>query len=469
MLLFRTILCLGCTLCLMAQSDNAPPAPQQPQTQQAGQAETQQTTSDQEYTGPAILSRGETPAMQTAAALAFRPYIGVSGSYDTGIVPFGATSTGGVPSSDLYGVQLNLGAYTYRVWRHTTLGLDYKGDFRHYNQASYYDGTDQFLTLILTHRPNPHVTYTLRSQVGLYSLNYFLTSALGTADPNYLQAPQNDIYDNRAVFAGASGDLTYNKSARLSFNLGAEGNVLRRQSTALYGFTGATARGDMEYRLTRHTTVGLDYHFTRFAFTRGFGDTNINSIGVDYSTRFTRHLQLSARIGGARLESSSLALVPLDPAVAALLGVSAVIQSAHHLNYAPDIEARLSEDFRLSSFSLSYTNNTVPGNGVYLTSKNSMGMASYSFTGLHYWNFGVDGSYSQMTSQVQTLGTYTSYGAGMGITRQISRSLHAVVRFDARHFNIGSAAQAGSAYRHLEYRVMAGVTFSPGDVPLVLW
>ena len=33
-----------------------------------------------EYSGPAILSRGETPAAQTAAPIAFRPYIGLSGS-----------------------------------------------------------------------------------------------------------------------------------------------------------------------------------------------------------------------------------------------------------------------------------------------------------------------------------------------------------------------------------------------------
>ena len=53
--------------------------------------------------------------------------------------------------------------------------------------------------------------------------------------------------------------------------------------------------------------MGADYRFTHFDYTRGFGNTQIHSVGLNYSTQFTRHLQLSARIGGARVESQSLA------------------------------------------------------------------------------------------------------------------------------------------------------------------
>src|ERR1017187_8911857 len=201
LLLVRTTLFFGCVLGLMAQSDSSP------------------ASSDEGYSGPAILSRGETPGAQTAAPIAFRPYIGLSGIFDTGLVtvpgtpaggvPVSVTSTCGIPSSDLYGVELNLGASTYHVWKHTTLGLDYRGDFRHYS-TTYWDGTDQFLSLILTHRPTKRVTFTLRNQAGIYSLSsYSLSSPLGAVDPNYLQLPQNDIYDSRVIFAAVSGDLTY--------------------------------------------------------------------------------------------------------------------------------------------------------------------------------------------------------------------------------------------------------------------
>ena len=125
MLLVRTTLFFGCALALMAQSDSQQPDSPQPDSSQG--------RSGEECSGLAILSRGQTPAMQSVAPIAFRPYIGLSGTYDTGLVPVAVTSTGQIPSTDLYGVALNVGAYTYHVWRHITLGLDYRGDFRHYS------------------------------------------------------------------------------------------------------------------------------------------------------------------------------------------------------------------------------------------------------------------------------------------------------------------------------------------------
>jgi|HubBroStandDraft_1064217.scaffolds.fasta_scaffold04224_4 hypothetical protein len=436
----------------MAQSDSAQP-------------DSSQATSDEEYSGPAILSRGETPGGQLVAPIAFRPYIGIAGIYDTGLVPVSVTSTGQIPTTDLYGVELNLGAYTYHVWKHTTLALDYRGDFRDYS-TTYWDGTDQFLSLILTHRPTKRVTLTVREEGGVYSFNnYYLSSPLGALDPDYLVLPQNDIYDNRVIFAGASADLTYRLSPRLSFNIGGEGSLIRRQSTALYGMTGAVARGDLEYRISRHSTLGADYRFTYFDYTQGFGNTEVQSVGLNYSTQLSPHVQVSARIGGARVESTSLTEVTLNPAIAALLGESVGIQAAYRLNYVPDVEVRLTDTFRRSQFSLAYLDQVVPGNGVYLTSRNNSGNASYSYSGVRHWNFGVNASYGRMTALVQTVGAYTAYGAGVGITRDLGRGLHTVLRLDARHYDVASSL----GFTHTEYRASLGLTFSPGDLPLVLW
>ena len=96
----RPTLFLGCALALLAPSVFA-------------QADTQPASGD-EYGGPAILSRGQTPTSQGETPVAFRPYVGLSGIYDTGLVPVAVTSTGQIPSSDIYGVELNLGAYTDR-------------------------------------------------------------------------------------------------------------------------------------------------------------------------------------------------------------------------------------------------------------------------------------------------------------------------------------------------------------------
>lgn len=462
MLFVRTLVLLGCAVCLMAQSDTPQSGAQEPDT---SQPETAQASSNDEYTGPAILSRGETPSQQGAIPVAFRPYIGLNAIYQTGLIPVSVTSAKQIPTSDLFGLELNLGAYTYRAWEHTTLGLDYRGDFREYSQ-SYWDGTDQSISLILTHRPNSRVTFTLRATGGVYALNsYTLASPLGGLDPNFLQSPQNNIYDNRVIFANTAGDLTYRLTRRWSFNIGAEGGLVRRQSSALYGNTDATARADLEYRLSRHTTIGVDYTFRFYDYTKGFGNTYINSTGFNYSTQVSRHLQFSARVGGARVESSSLTVVTLAPSVAALLGESTAIQAAYHLHYIPDAQARLTETYQHSSFSLSYLNQVTPGNGVYLTSRNNSGMASYSFAGLQHWNFSANVNYGRISGLVQTLGEYATYGAGVGLTRDLTRSLHAVLRVDASHFDVSGS----TAFLHTEYRSSLGITFSPGNVPLVLW
>ena len=441
----RTAFLFGVALGLMAQTDT--------------QTEEQAAP---EYSGPAVLSRGQLPNAGTPAPVTLRPYVGINGIYDNGIVPVSTNVNGQVPFTDEEGVELNLGLYGYHNWKHTTLAIDYRGNFRHYWPNSYYDGSDQFLSLILTHKPTRHTQITLRNQAGTYSQNYFLPSIL--PENNFLQTPANDIYDNRVVFLSTSGDLLYQKSARLSFDLGGEGDMVRRQSTALYGVTSYSARGDMEYRWTRRTTVGLDYHYLHFDFTRAFGNTNIHSIGLNYSYQITKRTQISARIGAARVQTQNLIQVPLDPAIAALLGISYGVATSFHINYSPDLSARLVSTYRRSEFRLDYGDTLTPGNGVYVTSRIQNGGASYNYTGVRYWNFGVTANYSRLSALVQNIGAFTTYGAGAGVTRELAKSLHASLRFDEHHYDV-----TGTQFQHNEYRVTLGFYFSPGDLPLALW
>jgi hypothetical protein len=457
--LLRVTLFFAGALSLMAQTDTPQSESTQSDTTQSNAA-----PSGEEYGGPAILSRGEVPGAPSSAPIAFRPFIGLNGIYDNGLIPVSVNSNGRIPTANLFGVELNLGLYGYHTWKHTTVALDYKGNFRHYSQQTYYDGTDQFLSLIVKHEPTKRLIFTLKNTAGTYSRNYFLSSTLGILDPNYLELPENDIYDNRVIFLTTAGDMIYRMTSRLSFDLGGEGYIVRRQSTALYGLTGYDAHGDLQYRLRRHTTIGADYRFTHFEYTQGFGNSYIHSIGLNYSTRLTRHVQFSTRLGGARVESASLEQVTLDPAIAALLGVSVGIQAVHQVHYVPDLTARLTDTFRGSQLTLSFNDNVNPGNGVYLTSRMESGIVSYSYTGVRHWNFGVDAGYTRLSALIQTLGAYDSYGVGGGVTRDLRHGLHAVLRLDARRYNV-----AADEFQRTDFRAMLGLTWSPGDVPLALW
>jgi hypothetical protein len=204
LLLLRTTLFFAGALALMAQSDA-----------QSDTAQSNAAPSGEDYGGPAILTRGEIPGASSTAPIAFRPFIGLNGIYDDGIVPVSVNSNGRIPTANLFGVELLLGLYGYHKWKHTTLALDYKGTLRHYSQQSYYDGSDQFLSLILTHQPTKRVTFTIKNTAGTYSQSSFLSGALGPLNSDYLQIPQNDIYDNRVIFLTTAGDMIYRLTARL--------------------------------------------------------------------------------------------------------------------------------------------------------------------------------------------------------------------------------------------------------------
>jgi hypothetical protein len=474
--LVRTVLFLGCALALMAQSESPRPDSQKPDSQPPDSQQTDLPQPDSqpadstdagagaEYSGPAILSRGQSPSLQNASPIAFRPFIGLNGTYDTGLTPVAVSTTGHIPSTDSYGEEVSLGAYTYRKWKHTTLSLDYHGDFRRYSTNNS-ESTDHSLGLSLTREVTGRATVTLREQGGIFSQNNFLASTLGPLDSSYLPLPGNSIYNNRTIFAGVSADMSYLLTPLLSFSIGANGSLVRRESSALYGSTSGGARGDLQYRMSRHTTIGIDYNYTYFDYTRGFGDSEVQSLGMSYSAQLSPHLQLSASVGGARIESTSLTTVTLDPAIAALLGETQSVQAAYRLNYAPDMQARLASTFRRSQFSLGYVDQISPGNGVYLASKNSSGSLSYGYSGVHYWSFGASASYGRMTSLVQTLGAYTTYGGGGGVTRELGKGVHAVLHVGAFHNDIAG----GSLFRRAQYSASLGLSFSPGDVPLVLW
>lgn len=133
-------------------------------------------------------------------------------------------------------------------------------------------------------------------------------------------------------------------------------------------------------------------------------------------------------------------------------------------NYVPDISVRLTDSFRRSQLTLSYMNNVNPGNGLFLTSRTESFGGGYSYRGIRYWSFGVNGSYDRMSAMLQTIGKYGTYGGGWGVTRELGKGLHAVARMDYREFHVKA-----DSYRHNQIRVSLGFTYSPGEMPLSLW
>jgi hypothetical protein len=424
-----------------------------------------------QYAGPAILSRGDAPSGIGATPITFRPYFEVSGIYDTGLTGAGLNAQGELGSTSSPGIQVAGGVSGTHSWRHTTIGLSYHGDLNHFQKATYYDASDQTLFLSIKHQFTRHIYIDLRESGGMLSTDSGLT-ALQQAisyDPAQSSLPTTNFFDNRTLYLSSQADLVYQRSARLSFDFGADGFINRRRSTDLYGVTGVTARGDTQYRISRRSTIGADYTFTHYSFTRVFSGTYIHSFSGTYAVQITRHLEFSGFAGVSHLDNTLEQFVPVSPVIAAILGITGGLAVSHTLSFVPNGSGRLSEQFHNGVAYISGGHTTTPGNGLFLTSTATYASAGYTYTGVRRWSFAANAFYNKATTVGETVGGVAgSYGGTNGTlsaSRLIARSMHVVASFNANRYNSDNFA----LYNRTIYSARFGFGWTPGDIPLRVW
>ena len=418
-----------------------------------------------DYGGPSILSRGLMPSVSTRhVSINFRPRLGIRGSCDNGLTAVSIDSSGHVPNVFSCGVEANAGLSGYHTWKRTRVGLDYAGDYRHYPRTTFYDGTDQFLSLGLTHQLSKHVAIGLREAAGTYSRNYFGVGGAGVYDPAVVQQAAPNIFDSPVIFFSTGADLTYLLSARWSINAGGSAFADRFRSTALYGATSYGAHGDIIYRYSRYGSIGVVYQYLHTDFTKSFGAFDYHVLGIAYSIRPAKSVELQFQVGAGRVESLTVERVAIDPIIAAITGQTSGVLAAYHLNYIPDLAGGLTKTFRNGTLSGRYTRSISIGNGVYLASRADTVGGSYSYTGVRRWSFSLSGGYNKLSSIQQTLGVYSAYTAGAGLVRTLAAGLQFSAQVEERRYDTGYVG-----FRRDALRVGIGFTWTPGDVPLTLW
>ena len=452
-------------------AQNPPPGQDQKTDQktadQKDQTPQDQARPDQEqtYAGPSILSRDKSLIGERGGKLIdFRFYGEITGVYDSGLTPVTVDSQGGVPSFGGYGVEAGFGVIGSKSWVHDKLSLEYRGTYRHYTNNSYFDGTDQFLNLVYSHLLTRHVTLDLKETAGRVSLANGEFSYLPLTNTDLFAVPANELFDNPTQFLQSRVDLVWQKTARLSFGVGGEGFIVRRRSLALAGLNGYSARANAAYRLTRRQTVSANYDYSYFDFQRQFGNSRMQTATLGYSFGVSRKWDFSMQAGGIRVDVSGLTLVPLDPAIAAIVGQPSAVVTFSQVSYIPMIEGRLIRRFDRSSLTLGYMMGATPGNGVYLTSRENVGSAGYSYSGYRRLSVSANATYGTLTALSQTLGQFTNFQAGGAASYKIGRALHLEFRYDYRHYTTQN-----SFYLKNSNRVSIGLAFSPGETPLAIF
>jgi len=420
-----------------------------------------------QYGGPAILARGQSPTAMAPNQIDFRPFVSVLGIYSAGLNGVSVDAQG-LPVNDAsFGVALGFGVSGSHSWKRTRLGLNYGSGFSHY-QKSFYSGlSSQNLQLSIVHQLSRHSSINFNNSVVLYGENRASPTLPPTLDfdPSTNNIPTNDFYDNRTLTISSTAAYTVQTSTRMSFSFGGNAFLTERRSNALYGAKGINAQGDVMYRLTRRSTIGAMYTYIHYNFTGISGGTDAHSLHAVYSRTLTRNTQMSAFGGVTKFENVFIQTVPVDPAIAAVIGAGSV-QRVFYINQVfPTGGGRISWNVPRGTFFGTASSNLNPGNGLFLTSVAVTAGVGYNYTGLRKWAISAGTSYNESSSKGNVYGNYGSYVANLTASRQVYRYTHGVMNFYARKYTSGDFKN----YNKWAYGVTLGLSFTPGDIPVRLW
>lgn len=486
------LLLLAIPLCLAQQQAPAPPVvpqpveevPAEPAAQEPAQQPVQRiepeviqpiqpadvpaeaTEAGTDYRGPTILSRGGQPSTQRASELfTIQPFVTLDAVYDTGLATVGVDNQGRLDFESAYGAEATFGVTGARSWRHSGLAIDYRGAARHYSKKTFYDGSDHTLMLRYDNQVARRWLVSLTQGATSFSRGTGLPFGVVQGyDPTFGMLTGHELFDSRTNAILSSGQAVYQKSARLSFAMGASGFVVRRRSDALVGALGWSAIGDVAYRLGRYSTIGIEYDFSRFEYQGQYGMSDAHGLAVNYSRRLNRWWELSLRAGGLRVETSRVQIVQLDPAIAAIIGQTQGISAFHDYVYLPQYTARLTRVFQRSSLSVGYARTVTPGNGVYLTSGTEMFDALYTnrLSRLVAFSFGAGAS--RLKALSQDLANYRSYSGRAGVSFRLRSSLSALARVEFRSQSVNSTQLDRDSFR-----AAVGIGWTPGEYPVSVW
>jgi hypothetical protein len=196
-----------------------------------------------------------------------------------------------------------------------------------------------------------------------------------------------------------------------------------------------------------------------------FNANDVQSFSGTYSIKLSRSLEFSGVGGFSKIESKFLQNVPLDPALASLLGFSTGVVINYTHGYHPSFSARLSRSFQRGVAFLSSAYSVTPGNGLFLTSTALSNSVGYSYTGLRLWSLGASATYLRANSISNVIGGYGDIDGSLSASRQIRRFIHMTLSLNAMKYQSPSF----TGYNRLTYSANLGLAFSPGTIPLRVW
>ncbi|HEY3824005.1 MAG TPA: hypothetical protein VGL82_05575 [Bryobacteraceae bacterium] len=417
----------------------------------------------QEYSGPAVLSRSYSinrPLIPQQ--LKWEESLGISSVYDSGISRQVEADGSLGPASTLIGAMANWSLRGRHYFKQDLISVTYSGNYSQYSGIGGYNGLNQSMSVDYEHALSRRLTLNLSGSGSILAQNYSLENQpVGPqtiANINLASSPNIQIYDNGAKQFSSAADVTWQKSIRLSFSGGVSWFGIARDSPALLGVTGEQLRGDMNYRLTRKLTVGSYYSFSHYLYPHGVGNSDTSTFGAIVSYAINRTTQVRFRGGLSLVDSLGEQTVVINPAIAALLGVSTGIIDSTQTYRASDFSAQFVRDFHGgATASVAYARGISPGNGVYQTSQQESISGTMSTRLFRSYSFQAAIGRDTLGSIAQNLGKYKSEYGRIELRRTYRKGIGLNLSAEYRYFDV---AQIG--YLRNQLRITTGVGWTSG-------
>jgi len=426
----------------------------------------QDQAAPQPYGGPSLLGRGDNPSVLHGTDLPpIRPYLGVTGAYNTNneLGYLGGTSLG-----PAHGVVGNYGLSGVQEWSHTELDLDFHGFYRYYVPTRDQNGFDNSLALTLKHQLSPHLSITLTEN--LSDVRSFYALPFGTLYGSGESGGYNPLYntisgsglDSTPTLASVGGArMTYQMSARLSFSAGGSGIISRQKlPQGTVGSDGWVANGDIAYRLTRYQTISAGYSFTHFSYTGQFGTTDLHALNLSYAVRIGRAWEFSLTGGVSR---SEILGEVLDPFLAELLGVPAVLVKQYNVSYAPNVSVLLTRSFHHSIWSATYDHLVLGAGGLYGVSTDDHAGSLYTYSGVRHVDLNIGCGYYRYVPFQHAIAGHHALSASTGFGVHLGMGFSWIGRVDWRDYVFTNGQRRNTYYATL------GIAWRPGRGPVSPW
>ncbi len=398
-----------------------------------------------------------------------RFFASVRGTYDSGLTAVRFNSDGSPTKSSGIGYGGVAGVYGYKEWRRTQLMGSYLFGYQDYARTTNAGaGINQSINLGLTHRLSPRITFNSSIRGASLSRAYgFGYGGFGRPgedlDPGYDDSLMDEVYDNRIYRVTNSNSMIFQLTPRVQ-TAATGGAFLTKRTGSLTSVSGVFAQGDISRRLTRTQTISVNYNFSEFNYSNRYGNSVIQGVGIGWGTALGRRWELNLNGGASMVEIDSLQNVRLDPAIAAIIGQTHGTETFYRRSIYPTYQAGLAGNFRRSTFTARYGQRITPGNGTFLTSRNEMGNVSYSFNGIRKMNLALIGGFNRRSNLMLNAAKGTNVFAGVTAGYQLRSDLQFSVSVIGRRFE-----STGTDFARQGVRVMVGLSYSPGEVPLALW